>query len=87
MYVGNVTTPTVVMTGELDLRTPIPQSEEYYAALKTRGVPSALLRFQGEYHGTSSKPSNFMRTQLYMMSWYQRWRRTSPTAVSSISAP
>jgi dipeptidyl aminopeptidase/acylaminoacyl peptidase len=72
MYVGNVETPTVIMTGELDLRTPMPQSEEFYAALKMRGVPTALLRFQGEYHGTSSKPSNFMRTQLYMMSWYQQ---------------
>ena len=72
MYVGNVTTPTVIMTGELDLRTPMAQSDEYYAALKMRGVPTALLRFQGEYHGTSSKPSNFMRTQLYMMSWYKK---------------
>jgi dipeptidyl aminopeptidase/acylaminoacyl peptidase len=75
MYVGNVTTPTVIMTGELDLRTPMAQSEEYYSALKMRGVPAALLRFQGEFHGTSSKPSNFMRTQLYMMSWYQQHKR------------
>jgi dipeptidyl aminopeptidase/acylaminoacyl peptidase len=73
MYVGYVTTPTLIMTGELDRRTPIPQSEEYYAALKMRGVPTTLLRFAGEYHGTGSKPSNFMRTQLYMMSWYKRW--------------
>ncbi|HEX2719185.1 MAG TPA: S9 family peptidase, partial [Gemmatimonadaceae bacterium] len=70
MYVGNVTTPTVVMTGELDRRTPMPQSEEYYAALKMRGVPAALIRFEGEYHGTSSRPSNYIRTQLYMMNWY-----------------
>ncbi|MCU0622871.1 MAG: S9 family peptidase, partial [Gemmatimonadaceae bacterium] len=45
MTVGRVTTPTLVMTGELDLRTPMPQSEEYYAALKVRGVPTELLRF------------------------------------------
>ena len=83
MYVGNVTTPTVVMTGVLDMRTPMPQSEEYYAALKMRGVPSALIRFEGEYHGTGSKPSNFMRTQLYMMSWYNRWKRTG-TAVTAV---
>jgi dipeptidyl aminopeptidase/acylaminoacyl peptidase len=83
MYVGNVTTPTVVMTGELDLRTPMPQSEEYYAALKMRGVPTALLRFEGEYHGTSSKPSNFMRTQLYMMSWYNKWKRNG-NAVTTV---
>jgi dipeptidyl aminopeptidase/acylaminoacyl peptidase len=73
MHVGKVKTPTLLMTGELDLRTPMPQSEEYYVALKMRGIPTALLRFEGEYHGTSSRPSNWLRTQLYMMSWYNRW--------------
>ncbi len=83
MYVGHVTTPTLIMTGELDRRTPIPQSEEYYAALKMRGVPATLLRFEGEYHGTGSKPSNFMRTQLYMMSWYKRWAGRGGGTVAS----
>lgn len=73
MHVGKVKTPTLLMTGELDLRTPMPQTEEYYVALKMRGVPTALLRFEGEYHGTSSRPSNWVRTQLYMMSWYNQW--------------
>jgi dipeptidyl aminopeptidase/acylaminoacyl peptidase len=73
MYVDRVTTPTVIMTGELDLRTPMTQSEEYYQALKAVGVPVVLLRFQEEYHGTGSKPSNFMRTQLYLMSWWEKW--------------
>jgi dipeptidyl aminopeptidase/acylaminoacyl peptidase len=81
MYVGKVQTPTLIMTGELDLRTPMAQSEEYYVALKMRGVPTKLLRFQGEFHGTSSKPSNFMRTQLYMMSWYKQY--AGKTAVTS----
>ena len=72
MYVGNVETPTLLMTGEMDLRTPMPQTEEYYAALKLRGVETRLLRFKQEYHGTGSKPSNFMRTLLYMQSWYRQ---------------
>jgi dipeptidyl aminopeptidase/acylaminoacyl peptidase len=83
MYVGNVKTPTLVMTGELDMRTPMPQSEEYYSALKMRGIEAVLLRFAGEYHGTGSKPSNFMRTQLYMMSWYQKHGGTPAAASSS----
>ena len=73
MYVGNIRTPTLIMTGDLDMRTPLPQSEELYAALKMRGVPTTLLRFAGEFHGTASKPSNWIRTQLYMMSWYNRY--------------
>ena len=73
MYMENVTTPTAVMTGEQDLRTPMAQSEEYYAALKLKGVPAALLRFNDQYHGTGTRPSNNMRTMLYMMSWYNRY--------------
>jgi dipeptidyl aminopeptidase/acylaminoacyl peptidase len=87
MHVGKVTTPTLLMTGELDLRTPMPQTEEYYAALKYRGIPTELLRFEGEYHGTGSRPSNWMRTQLYMASWYNRWKRESGRAVAVTPAP
>ena len=82
MQVGHITTPTLLMTGELDRRTPIPQTEEFYAALKVRGVPTVMLRFNDEYHGTGSKPSNFMRTQLYMMSWFQKYRRPSAEAAT-----
>jgi dipeptidyl aminopeptidase/acylaminoacyl peptidase len=77
MYAGKVTTPTLLMTGMLDRRTPMPQTEEYYSALKMRGVPVTLLEFEGEYHGTGSKPSNFIRTQLYMMSWFKRFTRSA----------
>ena len=73
MYVGNVTTPTMLMTGEKDLRTPITQTEEYYAALQVLGVPTAMVRFQDEWHGTSSMPSNFIRSQLYLRSWFEKW--------------
>ncbi len=75
MLVGNVTTPTLLMTGELDLRTPMSQTEEYYQALKATGVPTALVRFHREYHGTSSQPSNFIRTQLYLLDWFSRYTR------------
>ncbi len=73
MYVGNVTTPTMLMTGENDLRTPMSQTEEYYAALKVLEVPAAMIRFQNEWHGTSSQPSNFIRSQLYLRNWFEKW--------------
>ncbi len=87
MYVGNVKTPTLVMTGVLDMRTPMPQSEEYYTALKMRGIDTKLLRFEGEYHGTTSKPSNFMRTALYMMSWYKDHTRREATPTDRVQPP
>jgi dipeptidyl aminopeptidase/acylaminoacyl peptidase len=76
MYVGNVTTPTMLMTGVNDLRTPMPQTEEYYAALKVMGVETAMVRFNNEWHGTSSTPSNFLRTQLFLREWFKRHGRT-----------
>ncbi len=75
MYVGNVTTPTLLMTGELDLRTPMGQTEEYFQALNAVGVETVLVRFNAEYHGTGSKPSNFMRTQLYLIDWFGKHTR------------
>jgi len=75
MYVGNVTTPTMLMTGVNDLRTPISQTEEFYEALKVRKVPTAMIRFNEEWHGTSAKPSNFIRTQLYLREWFKKHSR------------
>ena len=75
MYVGNVKTPTMLMTGVNDLRTPISQTEEFYEALKVRKVPTAMVRFNDEWHGTSSKPSNFLRTQLYLREWFTKYTR------------
>ncbi len=72
MHVGNVTTPALMMCGELDLRTPMGQTEEYFQALNAVGVETTLIRFNEEYHGTGSKPSNFMRTQLYLIDWFDR---------------
>jgi dipeptidyl aminopeptidase/acylaminoacyl peptidase len=86
MTVGRVTTPTLLMTGILDRRTPMPQTEEYYAALKMKGVPTRLLQFNEEYHGTGSKPSNYVRTQLYMMSWFNRYTRESGGRVTTTTS-
>lgn len=73
MYVGNVKTPTLLMTGVKDLRTPISQTEEFYQALKVQKVPTAMIRFNEEFHGTSSKPSNYLRTVLYLHHWFDKF--------------
>jgi dipeptidyl aminopeptidase/acylaminoacyl peptidase len=80
MYVENVTTPTMLMVGAKDLRTPVGQTEEYYQALKTRQVPTVMIRFNDEYHGTSSNPSNYLRTQRYLYHWFNKHGNGTPTA-------
>ncbi|MEX0844317.1 MAG: S9 family peptidase, partial [Balneolaceae bacterium] len=49
--VGNVTTPTMLLTGEQDYRTPMSESEQYYAALKLQGLDAVMVRIQGSGHG------------------------------------
>lgn len=76
MHVGKVKTPTMLMCGVNDLRTPISQTEEYYQALKVLKVPTVMIRFNDEFHGTSSKPSNFLRTQQYLHHWFGLYKRS-----------
>jgi acylaminoacyl-peptidase len=59
-YVANVTTPTMLLTGEEDYRTPIAESEQFYTALKLEGVETAMLRIPGASHGIANSPSNLI---------------------------
>lgn len=72
--VKNVTTPTLLMTGEADYRTPISQAEEYYEALKLRKIDSVLVRVPDEPHGVSQRPSHQMAKLLYVMGWFDKHR-------------
>lgn len=72
--VGNVTTPTMLMTGELDQRTPISESEQFYQALKLRGIDTALVRVPGSYHGIASRPSRLIAKVDNILAWFARYR-------------
>jgi len=72
-YVANVTTPTMVMTGEADLRTPISQSEEFYRALKLLKKDTLLVRAPDEFHGWR-RPTHQLAYQLYLKAWFEKWR-------------
>src|SRR5262245_7821583 len=69
--VGNVTTPTMVLTGEEDHRTPMSQSEEYYQALKLRKVPAALVRVPGASHNIAARPSHMMAKAAHVLRWFE----------------
>jgi len=73
-YAANVTTPTMIMTGEADLRTPIPQTEEFYRALKLiRKADTLMVRMPEEFHGWR-RPSHQLLQQLYLMAWFEKYR-------------
>lgn len=73
-YVGNVTTPTMLLTGEEDYRTPIAESEQFYAALKLQKVESALVRIPGASHGIADKPSNLVAKIAAVLAWFEKYK-------------
>jgi dipeptidyl aminopeptidase/acylaminoacyl peptidase len=83
-YVANVTTPTMVMTGEADLRTPIGQSEEFYRALKLLKKETLLVRMPDEFHGWR-RPSHRLQQQLYLLAWFEKHKRPAATTTTSPS--
>jgi len=73
-YVGNVTTPTMLLTGEEDYRTPIAESEQFYAALKLEGVETAMVRIPGASHGIANKPSNLIAKIASILAWFEKYK-------------
>jgi acylaminoacyl-peptidase len=76
--VGNVSTPTMLIAGESDMRTPMPESEQYYQALKMRGIDSALVRIPESFHGIASRPSNLIAKVDNILAWFARYRSVAP---------
>jgi dipeptidyl aminopeptidase/acylaminoacyl peptidase len=82
-YAAKVTTPTMIMTGEADLRTPIPQTEEFYRALKMlRKADTLMVRMPEEFHGWR-RPSHQLLQQLYLMAWFEKYRTKESKALVS----
>jgi acylaminoacyl-peptidase len=73
-YVGNVTTPTMLLTGESDFRTPIAESEQFYAALKIQKVETAMVRIPGASHGIASRPSNLIAKVQAILGWFEKYK-------------
>ena len=71
---GNVTTPTMVITGENDRRTSISETEQFYQALRLRGVDSAMVRLPDTSHGIASRPSRLILKVDHILAWFERYK-------------
>lgn len=76
--VGNVSTPTALLTGEHDFRTPIGQSEQFYQALKIRKVDTALIRIPEASHGITARPSHLIAKVDNILAWFERYAKKHP---------
>ena len=73
--VGNVSTPTMLLTGESDYRTPISESEQFYLALKLRKVDTAMVRVPEASHGIASRPSNLIAKVVNILGWFEKHKK------------
>jgi dipeptidyl aminopeptidase/acylaminoacyl peptidase len=73
--VGSVKTPTLVVVGDQDFRTPLSDSEQYYQALQLAGVPTGLVKVPGASHGGfTSRPSQSAAKASAILAWFERYR-------------
>ncbi|HUP67944.1 MAG TPA: S9 family peptidase [Sphingomicrobium sp.] len=88
--VGNVKTPTLVVVGSEDYRTPVSQAEQYYTALQLRGIPTALVKITGASHGgIAARPSQAAAKASAILAWFDRYRTdkgAAPLASSDASS-
>jgi acylaminoacyl-peptidase len=80
--VKKVKTPTMVLTGEADYRTPMSDSEQYYQALKILGIESVLVRVPDEPHGIQARPSHHMSKILHIIGWFDKHREPTKEKAS-----
>jgi len=74
-YVKNVKTPTMLIHGEEDYRCPIEQAEQFFNALKMNGVPTVLIRYQGDghEHARKGKPLNMKNRLKRKLEWFNNY--------------
>ncbi len=72
--VGNVETPTMVMVGMNDLRTPPSEAKQLYHALKLRKIETVLVEIPEASHGIASRPSNLITKIAHTIAWFDRYK-------------
>jgi dipeptidyl aminopeptidase/acylaminoacyl peptidase len=73
--VGNIETPTMVMVGMEDLRTPPSEAKQLYHALKLRKIETVLVEIPGAGHGIANRPSNLITKIAHTLAWFEKYRK------------
>ena len=78
MYRRYPGTPTMVMVGTSDLRTPLSESKQLYHALKLRRIDTALVKIPGAFHNISNRPSQLIAKVINTVAWFDRYQDGRP---------
>ena len=77
----------MVVTGEEDYRTPISEAEQFYQALRLRGVDTLLLRVPGASHSLDVHPSQLNARIAYILAWFAKHDPAASTPATSVVEP
>ncbi len=84
---ANVKTPTLVVVGSEDYRTPVSEAEQFYAALKLRRVPTALVKVPEASHGgIAARPSQSAAKAAAIIAWFDKYRTDKPKPATTAQA-
>jgi len=71
-HVAAITTPVMIVSGDMDYAAPMEQSEEFFTALNRMGKPVRYVRYAGEEHGNASA-ANLIDLVTQMTNWFDGW--------------
>lgn len=71
--VGNIETPTMVMVGTADLRTPLSEAKQLYNALKIRGIDTVLVEVPDAAHNIAGRPSQLIAKVDHILAWFANY--------------
>ena len=81
---ANVKTPTLVVVGSEDYRTPVSEAEQLYAALKLQHVPTALVKVPEASHGgIAARPSQSAAKASAIIAWFDKYRQKAPATAAA----
>lgn len=72
--VGNIETPTMVMVGTDDLRTPPSEAKQLYSALKLREIETAYVEMPGASHFIANRPSQLIDKINNIVAWFEKYK-------------
>src|SRR6185503_9909899 len=76
-YAGRVRTPTLFIHGEVDQRVPYEEGEQMYFALRRRGIPAKMIRYEGQPHGIAGHWNNVHR-MMNELAWWEQYLKRVP---------
>ena len=65
---------SMLLTGEADRRTPMSETEQYYQALKLRGIDTVMVRLPDTPHGIAGRPSRLISKVDHILAWFEKYR-------------